>query len=77
MSSTMMSCKIVEKFEHHLIDTFICQSRKKTTLDTSVHQSISWFRFTEDPDMTWEQSEDEILNAHPSIKFIHEIRKLI
>ncbi|XP_071155741.1 uncharacterized protein [Mytilus edulis] len=49
-------------------------------LNASLHQPLSWFRFIDDIDMKWDNTEQELNlfihhanNAHPSIKFTYEI----
>jgi peptide-methionine (R)-S-oxide reductase len=49
-------------------------------LESSIEKPLSWYRFIDDVDMKWTQSDEELLNflsrannLHPSIKFTHEI----
>ena len=53
---------------------------EKHILATALHNPFSWFRFIDDIDMKWVLSQKELddfivhaNNAHPSIKFTHEI----
>ena len=49
---------------------------RKTYFDTSLYQLIFLVRFTEDADIKRDQSEDELLNAHHTIKERHVIAVL-
>ena len=49
-------------------------------LESSIEKPLSRYRFIDDVDMKWTQSDEELLNflsrannLHPSIKFTHEI----
>jgi len=68
MSPTMIAYKLVGFVTRatYLIGTFICHYiysniEKKYIFDTSLYQPISWFRFTEDADIKWDQSKNELL----------------
>ena len=48
--------------------------------ESSIERPLSWYRFIDDVDMKWTQSDEELQNflsrannLHPSIKFTHEI----
>ena len=52
---------------------------KKLIVQSAPHKPRSWFRFIDDVDMKWTESEenlnrffDHANNAHPTIKFTHE-----
>jgi hypothetical protein len=53
---------------------------EKQLLESSIERPLSWYRFIDDVDMKWTQSDEELQNflsrannLHPSIKFTHEI----
>jgi peptide-methionine (R)-S-oxide reductase len=53
---------------------------EKQLLESSIERPLSWYRFIDDVDMKWTQSDVELQNLlslannlHPSIKFTHEI----
>ena len=53
---------------------------KKQLLESSIERTLSWYRFIDDVDMKWAQSDEELQNflsrannPHRSIKFTHEI----
>ena len=53
---------------------------EKHLLESSIERLLSWYRFIDDVDMKWTQSDEELQNflscannLHPSIKFTHEI----
>jgi peptide-methionine (R)-S-oxide reductase len=53
---------------------------EKQLLESSIERLLSWYRFIDDVDMKWTQSDEELQNflyrannLHPSIKFTHEI----
>ena len=55
---------------------------EKQILETAEKQPLSWFRFIDDVDMKWTETEEELDNfvkhansVHPAIKFTHEISK--
>ena len=52
---------------------------EKQILDSSLYHPLSWFRFIDDVDMKWDETEEELHkfidhanSVHPSIKFTHE-----
>jgi hypothetical protein len=59
----------------------ICMRKlEKQLLESSIERLLSWYRFIDDVDMKWTQSDEELQNflyrtnnLHPSIKFTHEI----
>lgn len=55
---------------------------EKQILETAEKQPLSWFRFIDDVDMKWTETEEQLdkfmqhaNSAHPSIKFTHEISR--
>lgn len=53
---------------------------EKQLLNSSLHHPLSWFRFIDDVDMKWIESEENLKqffdhanSIHPSIKFTHEM----
>ena len=54
---------------------------EKQLLESSIERPLSWYRFIDDVDMKWTQSDEELQNfllsrannLHPSNKFTHEI----
>jgi peptide-methionine (R)-S-oxide reductase len=53
---------------------------EKQLLESSIERPLSWYRFIDDMDMKWTQSDEELQNflscansLHPFIKFTHEI----
>jgi peptide-methionine (R)-S-oxide reductase len=53
---------------------------EKQLLESSFERPLSWYRFIDDVDMKWTQSDEELQNfisrannLHPFIKFTHEI----
>jgi hypothetical protein len=53
---------------------------EKQLLESSIERLLTWYRFIDDVDMKWTQSDEELQNflsrannLHPSIKFTHEI----
>ena len=52
---------------------------EKLIIQSAPHKLVSWFRFIDDIDIKWTESEenlnrffDHANNVHPTIKFIHE-----
>ena len=52
---------------------------QKLIIQSAPHKPLSWFRFIDDVDMKWTESEenlnrffDHANNVHPTIKFTHE-----
>ena len=52
---------------------------EKLIIQSAPHKLVSWFRFIDDIDIKWTESEenlnrffDHANNAHPTIKFTHE-----
>jgi hypothetical protein len=52
---------------------------EKLIIQSAPHKPLSWFRFIDDVDMKWTESEenlnrffDHANNVHPTIKFTHE-----
>ena len=55
---------------------------EKQLLETSIEKPLSWYRFIDDVDMKWIETEENLENfiihansVHPTIKFTHEISK--
>ena len=63
-----------------LIHCIFMGKLEKQLLESSIERPLSWYRFIDDVDMKWTQSDEELQNflsrannLHPSIKFTHEI----
>ena len=62
--------------------TFSWGILRKKILETSLHKPLSWYRFIDDVDMKWTESDEELNSfithansIHPTIKFTHESSK--
>jgi hypothetical protein len=58
---------------------FFMGKLEKLIIQSAPHKPLSWFRFIDDVDMKWTESEenlnrffDHANNVHPTIKFTHE-----
>jgi peptide-methionine (R)-S-oxide reductase len=70
-----MGTKMAPSYANTFIGKF-----EKQLLESSIERPLSWYRFIDDVDMKWTQSDEELQNflsrannLHPSIKFTHEI----
>ena len=75
INGTAMGTKMAPSYANILMGKL-----EKQLLESSIERPLSWYRFIDDVDMKWTQSDEELQNflsrannLHPSIKFTHEI----
>jgi hypothetical protein len=75
INGTAMGTKMAPSYAKIFMGKF-----EKQLLESSIERLLSWYRFIDDVDMKWTQSDAELQsflsranNLHPSIKFTGEI----
>jgi hypothetical protein len=74
INGTAMGTKMAPSYANNFMGKL-----EKLIIQSAPHKPLSWFRFIDDVDMKWTESEENLNrffdhgnNVHPTIKFTHE-----